>query len=469
MYRTGDLGCAGADATARSSASAAPTSRSRSAAIASSSARSRPRSRAIPRSRRPRSRPARTAPATSVSIGYIVARDGAPSDETLRAHLAETLPDYMIPARFVTLAALPLTPNGKVDRKALPAPSGPALANQGATVEPRTPTEEVVAAAFKQALALPRLSVHDDFFALGGHSLLVAQMTTKLSRTLGRVVPMRAGFEHPTVASLATWIDGAKARPADAPPTIPHRAQGSTAPLSLMQQRIWYLEQLQLGSTVFHVPSAHRLHGALDVDEARPRVRAARRAPAGAPHLDRNGRRCAGADHRAARRHDAAVRGSQRAARARSRARAPDGSRYRAAVRSRARPAVAREAVQARGRSPRAVLHAAPHHLGRLVVRSVLRGDDRALRRHRAARAGGDVRRLRRVASRLDERARARAPARALEGQARRRARRTRSPGRSPAPADADRRRRDRVVEAAARDRGEAARGRPPRRRDACS
>ncbi|HEY6032922.1 MAG TPA: amino acid adenylation domain-containing protein, partial [Kofleriaceae bacterium] len=198
-------------------------------------------------------------------IGYIVARDGAPTDEVLRAHLAETLPDYMIPARFVTLAALPLTPNGKVDRKALPAPSGPALANQGATVAPRTPTEEVVAAAYMEALALPRLSVLDDFFALGGHSLLVAQMTTKLSRTLGRVVPMRAGFEHPTVASLASWIDGAKARTADAPPTIPHRAQSSTAPLSLMQQRVWYLEQLQLGKTVFHVPSAHRLQGALDV------------------------------------------------------------------------------------------------------------------------------------------------------------------------------------------------------------
>jgi amino acid adenylation domain-containing protein len=198
-------------------------------------------------------------------VGYLVARVGAPSDEVLRAHLAETLPDYMIPARFVTLAALPLTPNGKVDRKALPAPSGPALANQGAAVAPRTPTEEIVAAGFMEALALPRLSVHDDFFALGGHSLLVAQMTTKLSRTLGRIVPMRAGFEHPTVASLASWIDGAKARAADAPPVIPHRAQGTTAPLSLMQQRVWYLEELQLGETVFHVPSAHRLQGALDV------------------------------------------------------------------------------------------------------------------------------------------------------------------------------------------------------------
>src|SRR5262249_19155085 len=107
--------------------------------------------------------------------------------------------------------------------------------------------------------------VHDDFFALGGHSLLVAQMTARLSRTLGRTVPMRAGFEHTTVASLATWLDGDRLRESDAPLKITRRAESAPAPLSLMQQRVGYLEQLQLGRTVFNVPSAHRLHGALDI------------------------------------------------------------------------------------------------------------------------------------------------------------------------------------------------------------
>jgi amino acid adenylation domain-containing protein len=199
-------------------------------------------------------------------IAYIVGRETLPGDEALRSYLAETLPEYMIPARFVPLSALPLTPNGKVDRRALPAPSGPALAHQGETVAPRTPTETTVAQAFMDALAIPRLSIHDDFFALGGHSLLVAQMATKLSTTLGRTVPMRAGFEHPTVAKLASWIDAQIARAVDAaPPVISHRTDAAHAPLSLMQQRVWYLEQLQLGKTVFHVPSAHRLHGPLDV------------------------------------------------------------------------------------------------------------------------------------------------------------------------------------------------------------
>ncbi|HEY0190807.1 MAG TPA: amino acid adenylation domain-containing protein [Kofleriaceae bacterium] len=198
-------------------------------------------------------------------IGYLVARDGhAPSDDALRGHLAKTLPDYMIPARFVTLAALPLTGSGKVDRKALPAPTGPAVVHTGEAIAPRTPTEHTVAAAYQEALALPRLSVLDDFFALGGHSLLVAQMTARLSRTLGRGVPMRAGFEHPTVAGLASYLDGSQARPAEVP-HIARRADAAPAPLSLMQQRVWYLEQLQLGRTVFNVPSAHRLQGALDV------------------------------------------------------------------------------------------------------------------------------------------------------------------------------------------------------------
>ncbi|HEU4733653.1 MAG TPA: condensation domain-containing protein, partial [Kofleriaceae bacterium] len=205
-------------------------------------------------------------------VGYVVPRGGnapggplAPADEVLRDHLAQTLPDYMIPARFVSLASLPLTGSGKVDRKALPAPTGPAVAGQGAAVAPRTPTEHTVAAAYMETLALPRLSVHDDFFALGGHSLLVAQMTARLARALGRPVPMRAGFEHPTVASLAAWLDGARVREADAPPRITRRAETTPAPLSLMQQRVWYLEQLQLGKTVFNVPSAHRLLGPLDL------------------------------------------------------------------------------------------------------------------------------------------------------------------------------------------------------------
>jgi amino acid adenylation domain-containing protein len=197
-------------------------------------------------------------------VAYLVpaSQDAVPPDDALRAHLARTLPEYMVPSRFVALAALPLTGSGKIDRRALPAPAG-VDAGAAAAVLPRTPDEERIAAAFAETLALPRLGIHDDFFALGGHSLLAAQMAARLGRDLGRHLPMRAVFEHPTVAGLASWL--ARAATGDGtPPRVPHRDEATPAPLSLMQQRVWYLEQLQLGRTVFHVPSAHRLRGPID-------------------------------------------------------------------------------------------------------------------------------------------------------------------------------------------------------------
>ncbi len=199
-------------------------------------------------------------------IAYLVARPdhGIPSDDALRAYLAGSLPDYMVPTRFVALDALPLTPNGKVDRKALPAPSEPVVNGDAQAIAPRTPLETQIARGFADALSVARLSIHDDFFALGGHSLLVAQLAARLGTELGRTVPMRALFEHPTVARLATWLEAQTPAEAVAQPVIPRRAAEGPAPLSLMQQRVWYLEQLQLGRTVFNVPSAHRLLGALD-------------------------------------------------------------------------------------------------------------------------------------------------------------------------------------------------------------
>jgi hypothetical protein len=146
----------------------------------------------------------------------------------------------------------------------LPAPGGPAIAAAGPEVAPRTPLEETLARGFAETLAVARLSIHDDFFALGGHSLLVAQMAARLAKQLGRAVPMRLVFEHPTVARLAAALTAAAPTEAAAPVRIPRRTETGPAPLSLMQQRVWYLEQLQLGRTVFNVPSAHRLRGALD-------------------------------------------------------------------------------------------------------------------------------------------------------------------------------------------------------------
>ncbi|MBW8852702.1 MAG: AMP-binding protein, partial [Xanthomonadales bacterium] len=205
----------------------------------------------------------------AVLAAYVKPRAGAGLDpEALRAHVRATLPEYMLPGAWVALDTVPMTPNGKVDRKALPALSNAVPdaveagdADDGAALDAPYATE--VAAAFREALGLPHVPAQGDFFRLGGHSLSAAQLAVRLGRTLGRSVPLRAVFDHPTVAALAAHLHGEDAA---APPTVPILADGVRAPLSLMQQRLWYLEQLHPGRTVYSVPSAHRLRGALDRD-----------------------------------------------------------------------------------------------------------------------------------------------------------------------------------------------------------
>jgi hypothetical protein len=200
-------------------------------------------------------------------VAYIVPAAGRtrPGDAELRTHLGRTLPEYMLPAHVVSLDTFPLTGSGKVDRKALPEPVVQEAALSSERVE-GTPFEERIAQRFADALAVARVSIHDDFFAAGGHSLLAAQLVARLGAELGRTVPMRVMFEHPTAARLAHWLTQADTTSAPAIATrIQHQPHLTTAPLSLMQQRVWYLEQMQPGRTVFNVPSAHRLLGALDL------------------------------------------------------------------------------------------------------------------------------------------------------------------------------------------------------------
>ena len=102
----------------------------------------------------------------------------------LRKHLRKSLPDYMIPHYFVELGKLPLTPNGKVDRKALPAPVG-AVADARMVVAPHTDDERLLAELFQETLKVGRVSVHDNFFDLGGHSLMCFQVIAKVQEKTG--------------------------------------------------------------------------------------------------------------------------------------------------------------------------------------------------------------------------------------------------------------------------------------------
>ncbi len=203
-------------------------------------------------------------------VGYVVmagdaeARDDSAREDMLRAHLHATLPAYMVPQHFVFLAALPLSPNGKVDRKALPAPD---VEGQRATerTAPRTDLERAVAAIMEDVLALPGIGVDDDFFALGGHSLLAAQLTSRLNRELGVSLSMRALFDAPTVARMAQLLASDSTRATPLPSPIVHRADQRRAPLSLLQERLWMMEEFNPGQLSNNTPSAHRLTGPLDV------------------------------------------------------------------------------------------------------------------------------------------------------------------------------------------------------------
>ncbi|HEY0022711.1 MAG TPA: amino acid adenylation domain-containing protein [Longimicrobium sp.] len=135
-------------------------------------------------------------------VAYVV---GEAEAEALRTHLRASLPEYMVPAAFVSLEALPLTPNGKLDRKALPAPE---LASAAATyVAPRTPVEEVLAEIWVEVLRLERVGVHDSFFDLGGHSLLIMRLLAKIQATFDLEISIRTVFSMPTLEAMAGEIE----------------------------------------------------------------------------------------------------------------------------------------------------------------------------------------------------------------------------------------------------------------------
>jgi amino acid adenylation domain-containing protein len=141
-------------------------------------------------------------------VAYVVT-ENAPADlaDQLRALIRATMPEYMVPAHFVMLEALPLTLNGKLDRKALPPPGVGDATPRGAMVAPRTPTEEMVMDAFHEVLDRADFGALDNFFDLGGHSLMAARIMSRLRAASGRDLPLRVLFERQTVSALAEAID----------------------------------------------------------------------------------------------------------------------------------------------------------------------------------------------------------------------------------------------------------------------
>ncbi|MDJ0836972.1 MAG: amino acid adenylation domain-containing protein [Acidobacteriota bacterium] len=210
-------------------------------------------------------------------------------EERLRAWLRRELPAYMAPAAFVHLHAWPLTTNGKLDHTALPEPEAPAAAE---FVAPVTPMQEVVAAIWAEVLDQERIGLSRDFFALGGHSLLVTQIVSRLRRTIGVELPLRAFFEATTVEAQAALCQAALDR--DSTPALPaihpvprqrlggespipgmadpDPASGATMPLSYAQNRLWFINQLDRGDgsgaeAAYNMPAVFYLKGHLSVPD----------------------------------------------------------------------------------------------------------------------------------------------------------------------------------------------------------
>ncbi|HEX8456607.1 MAG TPA: amino acid adenylation domain-containing protein, partial [Pyrinomonadaceae bacterium] len=206
-------------------------------------------------------------------LAYLTLRDDrrATSSDELRRFLEQSLPAYMIPARFVVLDELPLTPNGKVNRQALPEPSEASMEAGRDYVAPQTATEEKLAGLFAEVLGLARVGRDDDFFRTGGHSLLATRLASRVRDEFDLELPLRRFFEAPTVGLLASHIEqtreggAAEGELSSELPKITRIPRLGELPLSFAQQRLWFLNQLSPASPFYNMNGVVRLTGELKV------------------------------------------------------------------------------------------------------------------------------------------------------------------------------------------------------------
>ncbi|MCP5108095.1 MAG: non-ribosomal peptide synthetase, partial [bacterium] len=200
---------------------------------------------------------------------YIIARPGGRLDKTasaagdLREFLSGSLPNYMIPAHFMTIDHLPLTPNGKIDRKALPVPE---IAPAGMKYEgPADKVEMVLTEIWARVLGIAPtvIGVDDDFFALGGHSLNAAVVLTEIHKRFDVRLPISRLFEFPVIKELAQSI-GAEAEDKFIP--IEKAEEKAHYPLSSAQKRLYILDRMAPDSTAYNITTVYRLAGEPDGD-----------------------------------------------------------------------------------------------------------------------------------------------------------------------------------------------------------
>jgi len=195
---------------------------------------------------------------------FLVLRAGSSGSDSRawRCWLARHLPDYMVPGRFAMLDALPLSPNGKVDRALLEARDGQDLP-AARFVAPQSPLEVLLAGIWQEVLQVPRIGRDDDFFALGGHSILAIRVAARIASELHREVGVRSIFVHGTVGNLARHLEAGLGSAGPLQP-IPVADRSRPLAMSYGQQRFWLLHQTLPDPAAYHVPVTLHLRKVLD-------------------------------------------------------------------------------------------------------------------------------------------------------------------------------------------------------------
>src|SRR5262249_32145100 len=198
-------------------------------------------------------------------VAYVVRNsNGAELDRiALCTYLYAKLPEYMVPSAFVFFDKLPLTANGKLDRKALSSAGEQAAEQLGEG--PRGATEEMLAGIWSSLLGVANVQRQDNFFDLGGHSLLTMQLAARLRQLFHCEVPLRAIFEFPVLQDMAAYLDASSSRPRTGKLVrIRPIPREKYLPVTRGQERVWFVSQLMGNSSVYNIAGAVRLKGEVD-------------------------------------------------------------------------------------------------------------------------------------------------------------------------------------------------------------
>ncbi len=196
------------------------------------------------------------------AVAYYTAGSEVPVSE-LRAHLGAALPDYMIPSRFIRLAALPLTINGKVDKRALPAPDEGREGLEAEYEAPRDELETGMARIWSEILGRDKIGIHDNFFELGGHSIKATQLMSRIHKVMKISLGLREIFDAPTVAALS---DVARRKDPKSFVRIENLPPADTYAVSHAQKRLWLTEKIEGNPALYHLHGAFRITGPLSVE-----------------------------------------------------------------------------------------------------------------------------------------------------------------------------------------------------------